>query len=73
MGNMHSHDFDFIILNADTVIGWGIRSMLQQVDPFTDYFPDDDEDLRQMATGKYAGIGSVIPSPTAMSTRTSTT
>ncbi|MBP5392646.1 MAG: S41 family peptidase [Bacteroidaceae bacterium] len=47
-------------LNADTVIGWGIRSMLQQVDPFTDYFPDDDEDLRQMATGKYAGIGSVI-------------
>ena len=47
-------------LNADTVIGWGIRSMLQQVDPFTDYFPDEDEDLRQMATGKYAGIGSVI-------------
>lgn len=47
-------------LNADTVIGWGIRSMLQQVDPFTDYFPDDDEDLLQMATGKYAGIGSVI-------------
>ena len=47
-------------LNADTVIGWGIRSMLQQVDPFTDYFPDDDDDLRQMATGKYAGIGSVI-------------
>ena len=29
-------------LNADTVIGWGIRSMLQQVDPFTDYYPDDD-------------------------------
>ena len=47
-------------LNADTVIGWSIRSMLQQVDPFTDYYPDDDEDLRQMATGKYAGIGSVI-------------
>ena len=47
-------------LNADTVIGWGIRSMLQQVDPFTDYYPEDDEDLRQMATGKYAGIGSVI-------------
>ena len=47
-------------LNADTVIGWGIRSMLRQVDPFTDYFPDDDDDLREMATGKYAGIGSVI-------------
>ncbi len=47
-------------LNADTVIGWGIRSMLRQVDPFTDYFPDDDDELRQMATGKYAGIGSII-------------
>ena len=24
-------------LNADTVIGWAIRSMLQHVDPFTTY------------------------------------
>lgn len=47
-------------LNADSVIGWGIRSMLRQVDPFTDYFPENDEELRQMATGKYAGIGSII-------------
>ncbi|MCF0196421.1 MAG: S41 family peptidase [Bacteroidaceae bacterium] len=47
-------------LSADTVIGWGIRSMLSQVDPFTDYFPSDDEALRQMTTGKYAGIGSII-------------
>lgn len=47
-------------LNADTVIGWGIKSMLRQVDPFTDYYPQDDEELRQMATGKYAGIGSII-------------
>ena len=47
-------------LDADTVIGWGIRSMLRQVDPFTDYFPDDDDELRQMSTGKYAGIGSLV-------------
>lgn len=47
-------------LNADSVIGWGIRSMLRQIDPFTDYYPQDDEELRQMATGKYAGIGSLI-------------
>ncbi|MGM9620905.1 MAG: S41 family peptidase [Bacteroidaceae bacterium] len=47
-------------LNADTVIGWGIRSMLRQVDPFTDYYPADDDELRQMSTGKYAGIGSVV-------------
>lgn len=47
-------------LNADTVIGWAIRSMLQHVDPFTTYYPENDDELRQMATGKYAGIGSVI-------------
>lgn len=47
-------------LNADTVIGWGIRSMLRQVDPFTDYYPENNEEIRQMTTGKYAGIGSAI-------------
>jgi len=47
-------------LDADTVIGWGIRSLLRQVDPFTDYYPQEDEELRQMTTGKYAGIGSAI-------------
>ncbi len=47
-------------LDADTVIGTGIRAMLRQVDPFTEYYPEDDEELRQMATGKYAGIGSAV-------------
>lgn len=47
-------------LNADTVIGWGIRSMLRQVDPFTDYYPEGDDEMRQMSTGKYAGIGSMV-------------
>ncbi|MDE5561481.1 MAG: S41 family peptidase [Bacteroidaceae bacterium] len=47
-------------LAADTVIRWAIDGMLANVDPFTGYYPAEDEDLRQMATGKYAGIGSVI-------------
>ncbi len=47
-------------LSADTVIEWAIHSMLSHVDPFTTYYPEDDEELRQMASGKYAGIGSVI-------------
>ncbi len=47
-------------LSADTTIGWAIKSMLSHVDPFTQYYPEDDEELRQMATGKYAGIGSII-------------
>lgn len=47
-------------LSADTVIRWAIKSMLDHVDPFTQYYPADDDELRQMATGKYAGIGSLI-------------
>lgn len=47
-------------LSADTTITWAIKSMLSHVDPFTQYYPEDDDDLRQMATGKYAGIGSII-------------
>lgn len=47
-------------LAADTVIRWAIDGMLMRVDPFTGYYPADDDDLRQMATGKYAGIGSYI-------------
>lgn len=48
-------------LSADTVIGWAIDGMLQQVDPFTEYYPENNmEELREMTTGKYAGVGSVI-------------
>ncbi len=47
-------------LSADTTIGWAIKSMLSHVDPFTQYYPEDNDELRQMATGKYAGIGSII-------------
>ena len=47
-------------LSADTTIGWAIKSMLSHVDPFTQYYPENDDELRQMATGKYAGVGSII-------------
>lgn len=48
-------------LSADTVIEWGIDAMLRQVDPFTMYYPEEGMDeLKEMTTGKYAGIGAVI-------------
>ena len=48
-------------LSADTVIEWGIKAMLNRVDPFTVYYPEEGMDeLKEMTTGKYAGIGSVI-------------
>ena len=35
--------------------------MLEQLDPYTEYYPEDaTSDLRQLTTGKYAGIGSAI-------------
>jgi len=48
-------------LNADEVIGYGIKAMLRSLDPYTEYYPASDlNDLRQMITGKYAGIGALI-------------
>lgn len=48
-------------LDADTVIGWAIKSMLRQVDPYTVYYSEDNmEELKTMTTGKYAGIGALV-------------
>lgn len=47
-------------LNADTVIGWGINAMLNRVDPYTTYYPEEDDEFMAMAQGKYAGMGSII-------------
>lgn len=47
-------------LSADTVMEWGINAMLNRVDPYTAYYPQDDDELMEMAEGKYAGIGAVI-------------
>lgn len=48
-------------LDADTVIGWAIDAMLRQVDPFTEYYSENNMDeLKEMTTGKYAGVGSLI-------------
>ena len=48
-------------LDSDEVIGYGIRAMLRSLDPYTEYYPASDvNELRQMITGKYAGIGALI-------------
>lgn len=39
----------------------GIDAMLKNLDPYTEYYSEDDaDDLKLLTTGKYAGIGSVI-------------
>ena len=48
-------------LDANEVVGAGIEAMLESLDPYTEYYPEDrSEDFKEMLTGKYAGIGSVI-------------
>ncbi|GAA6529466.1 MAG: S41 family peptidase [Prevotella sp.] len=48
-------------LNANEVIGNGINAMLKSLDPYTVYYPENQvKDLKQLLTGKYAGIGAIV-------------
>ena len=48
-------------LDADKTIGTAINAMLHSLDPYTVYYPEDDEkELKFMITGRYGGIGSVV-------------
>ena len=48
-------------LNPGEVIGNGIKGMLNSLDPYTEYYPEEhSKDLKMMLTGKYAGIGSIV-------------
>ena len=48
-------------LDADKAVGTAIRAMLGSLDPYTEYYSEDKSgEYKEMMTGKYAGIGSVI-------------
>lgn len=48
-------------INADKTIREGIDAMLYSLDPYTVYYPEDDQsELEQMLKNTYGGIGSVI-------------
>jgi len=48
-------------LNPKETIGTGINAMLRNLDPYTEYYAQEDtKNLRMMLTGKYAGIGALI-------------
>lgn len=45
-------------VNPNTLIRTGIDAMLEELDPYTVYIPEDDiEDFRTNATGEYGGLG----------------
>ena len=48
-------------LDANKVVTAGIDAMLESLDPYTEYYPEErQKELKQMLTGKYAGIGALI-------------
>ena len=48
-------------LDAKEVIGTGIKAMLRSLDPYTEYYPEENmKELKEMYTGKFAGIGAII-------------
>ena len=48
-------------VDPNQLIKTGIDAMLESLDPYTNYIPEDDiEDYRTMTTGQYGGIGALI-------------
>ncbi len=48
-------------INPTKAIRNGIEAMLKQLDPYTNFYPEDDiEDVMTMMTGKYNGIGATV-------------
>lgn len=48
-------------INPNKAMRTSITSMLKELDPYTNFYPEDDiEDYRTMATGKYNGIGATV-------------
>ncbi|MFY9153610.1 MAG: S41 family peptidase [Prolixibacteraceae bacterium] len=48
-------------IDAGKLVKTSIDKMLESLDPYTNYIPEDDiEDFRFMTTGEYAGIGALI-------------
>ncbi len=48
-------------LNPVQTMTAGIRGMLRSLDPYTEYYPEEEtKNLEMMLTGKYAGIGALV-------------
>ena len=48
-------------IDAEKSINTAIAAMLNDIDPYTEYYPaSEQEDLAMMTSGEYGGIGAVI-------------
>lgn len=56
-------------VNPSKLMNTGIAAMLNSLDPYTDYIPEDAiEDYRTMTTGEYGGIGALVDQKKGVST-----
>ncbi len=47
-------------IDPEKVIKYGIDAMLAQTDPYTEYYEEGDNTLKEITTGKFGGIGAAI-------------
>lgn len=48
-------------INPDELVTVGINAMLEELDPYTEYIPEEEsDDFRMLTTGEYAGVGALI-------------
>ncbi|MFC3415848.1 S41 family peptidase [Algoriphagus hitonicola] len=48
-------------IDPDELVTVGINAMLEELDPYTEYVPEEEsEDFRMLTTGEYGGIGALI-------------
>ncbi len=48
-------------INPDELVTIGINAMLEELDPYTEFIPEEEsDDFRMLTTGEYAGVGALI-------------
>lgn len=48
-------------IDAESLVTVGINAMLEELDPYTEYIPEENsDDFRLMTTGEYGGVGALI-------------
>jgi carboxyl-terminal processing protease len=48
-------------IDPEQLLTVGIQAMLEELDPYTEYIPEEEsDDFRMLTTGEYAGVGALI-------------
>src|SRR5690554_44885 len=48
-------------IDPDELVTVGINAMLEELDPYTEFIPEENsDDFRMMTTGEYGGVGALI-------------